>query len=338
VSQLLDKIRGTLLGGLCGDEIGRPAECLDYQTIAARFGRIAGPQPRPGKPAGTDDSALKHMLCQAIMQAEGEVTPDDWAAVWRESMQPEQFWIPVQSAYFRLMVQKIPPAEVGVGTMVSNSSAMCIAPIGIVNAGNPGAACREALSAARLIHRGFPLDAAGAVAAAVAEAFRADATRDTIITAACAHLPAASEMIDAIESGVALARASDGYDDFRARFYAEQLQPWPHRHDGWSIAVDPRESVPAALGILYLADGDPAETILGCANFGRDADTIATIGGAIAGALRGGARIPTTWIEAVTAAGTVDQEELAKDLLAVLLRRAERAASWGAMVLGSGEQ
>ena len=112
----------------------------------------------------------------------------------------------------------------------------------------------------------------------------------------------------------------------------------PHRHDGWSTAVDPRESVPAALGILYLADGDPAETILGCANFGRDADTIATIGGAVAGALRGGARIPTAWIESVTAACPVDQAALATDLLAVLLRRAERAASWGAMVLGWSEQ
>jgi len=237
VSQLLDNIRGTLLGGLCGDEIGRPAECLDYQTIAARFGRIDGPQVRPGKPAGTDDSALKHMLCEAIRRAEGEVTPDDWAAVWRARMHPDQFWIPVQNAYYRLMVQNIPPAEVGVGTMVSNSSAMCIAPLGIVNAGNPSAACREALSAARLIHRGFPLDAAGAVAAAVAEAFRADATCDTIISAACAHLPANSEMIDAIESGVALARASDGYDDFRARFYAELLRPWPHRHDGCPVAI-----------------------------------------------------------------------------------------------------
>ena len=338
MSQLLDKIRGTLLGGLCGDEIGRPAECLDYQTIAARFGRIDGPEQRPGKPAGTDDSALKHMLCEAIMQSEGEVTPDDWAAVWRARMHPDQFWIPVQNAYYRLMVQNIPPAEVGVGTMVSNSSAMCIAPLGIVNAGNPSAACREALSAARLIHRGFPLDAAGAVAAAVAEAFRTDATCDTIISAACAHLPANSEMIGAIKSGVALARSSDGYDDFRTRFYAELLRPWPHRHDGWSTAVDPRESVPAALGILYLADGDPAETILGCANFGRDADTIATIGGAIAGALRGGARIPKAWIESVTAACPVDQAALAMDLLDVLLRRAERAASWGAMVLGWSEQ
>jgi ADP-ribosylglycohydrolase len=333
VNALLDKISGVLLGGLCGDEIGRPAECLDYQTIAERYGRIEGPQPRPGQPAGTDDSALKHMLCEAILRAEGEVTPDDWAAVWRERMQPDHFWIPVQNAYFRLMVQNIAPAEVGTGIMVSNSSAMCIAPLGIVNAGNPGAACREALSAARLIHRGFPLEAAGAVAAAVAAAFRADATRDSVIAAATAHLPAGSEMIDAIERGVALARASRSYEEFRERFYSELLRPWPHGRAGWSIAVDPRESVPAALGIFYLADGDPPETILGCANFGRDADTIATIGGAIAGALRGGARIPAAWIASVASACPVDQQALAADLLAVLLRRAERAASWGAMVL-----
>ena len=330
---LLDKIRGALLGGLCGDEIGRPAECLDYQTIAERFGRISGPQPRPGKPAGTDDSALKHMLCEAIVRAEGQVTPADWAAVWRERMAPDQFWTPVQNAYFRLMVQNIPPEEVGAGTMVSNSSAMCIAPVGIVNAGDPAAACCEALSVARLVHRGFALEAAGAVAAAVAAALRADATRDTVVAAATAHLPAGSEMIGAIESGVALARASRGYEEFRARFYAELLRPWPHRHAGWSIAVDPRESVPAALGIFYLADGDPAATILGCANFGRDADTIATIGGAIAGAMRGAAQIPAAWVEPVAAACPVDQQALARDLMGVLKARAGRALAWAESVL-----
>jgi ADP-ribosylglycohydrolase len=95
--------------------------------------------------------------------------------------------------------------------------------------------------------------------------------------------------------------------------------------------------VPAALGILYLADGDPAETILGCANFGRDADTIATIGGAIAGALRGADRIPAAWIETVGAACPIDQWQLARDLLSVLLRRAERAASWGTMIQAQSE-
>ena len=333
MSQLLDKIRGALLGGLCGDEIGRPAECLDYQTIAERFGRITGPQPRPGKPAGTDDSALKHMLCEAIVRAAGEVTPADWAAVWRERMAPDHFWTPVQNAFFRLTVQNIPPEEVGVGTMVSNSSAMCIAPVGIVNAGDPAAACREALSVARLIHRGFPLEAAAVVAAAVAEALRADTTRDSVVAAATAHLPAGSEMIAAIESGMALARASDGYEDFRARFYDQLLRPWPHRHAGWSIAVDPRESVPVALCILYLADGDPTATILGCANFGRDADTIATIGGAIAGALRGATQLPAEWVEPVTAACPVDQDVLAYDLLGVLKARAQRVSAWAASVL-----
>jgi ADP-ribosylglycohydrolase len=334
MSELIDKIRGALLGGLCGDEIGRPVECLDYQTIAERFGWIDGPQVRPGKQAGTDDSALKHMLCEAIMRAAGAVTPDDWAAVWRERMIPEQFWVPVQNAYFRLMVQHVPPDEVGLGTMVSNSSAMCIAPIGIVNAGNSAAACREALSVARLIHRGFPLEAAGAVAATVAEALSAGATRDSVVAAACAHLPADSEMIGAIEAGLALARASVSYVDFRAGFYAELLRPWPHRHAGWSIAVDPRESVPAALGIFYLANGDPATTILGCANFGRDADTIATIGGAIAGAMHGATSIPASWLEQVTAACAVDQEALAADLLSVLERRASRASAWAGSVLG----
>ena len=86
--RLYDQVLGCLLGGLCGDAIGRPSECLDYRTIAARFGRIGGPQAQPGKAAGagTDDSALKHMLCTAILRADGDVTPHDWAAVWREEM------------------------------------------------------------------------------------------------------------------------------------------------------------------------------------------------------------------------------------------------------------
>ena len=42
------------------------------------------------------------------------------------------------------MLQDIPPDEVGVGTMLSNSSAMCIALVGIVNAGNPRGRPRSA--------------------------------------------------------------------------------------------------------------------------------------------------------------------------------------------------
>jgi ADP-ribosylglycohydrolase len=331
VTDLRDRVLGALLGGLCGDAIGRPTESLHYETIAERFGRIEGPMTdrRGGPGDGTDDSALKHLLCTAIVRAEGEVTAGDWAQVWREQMVPGQYWVPIQNAYYRLMVQDVAPDEVGTGTMLSNSSAMCIAPVGIVNAGNPAAATREALSVARLVHRGVPLEAAGAVAAAVAAALDEGATVDDAVAASTASLPPESEMIPAIASGVALARECGDYETFRAAFYERLLRPWPDRAPGFSTAVDPRESVPAALGILLLAGGDPVETILGCANFGRDADTIATIAGAIAGALRGASALPADWTAAVRAANPVDQDELTEALLAVLRRRAAAAAAWG---------
>jgi ADP-ribosylglycohydrolase len=334
-SAFFDQVLGCLLGGLCGDAIGRPGECLDYRTIEERFGRITGPQAQPGKApgAGTDDSALKHMLCTAILRAEGEVTPADWAAVWRQQMNPSQFWVPVQNAYFRLMVQDVPPEEVGAGVMVSNSSAMCISPVGIVNAGNPAAAAREALSVCRLIHRGFSLEGAAATAAATAEAFQPGATPLTIAAAAVAHLPPGSEMIDAIQQTMALAQECETYERLRERFYADHLRPWPHRHEGWSIAVDPRESVAVALAILYLADGDPVATILGCANFGRDADTIATMAGAMAGALRGAHALPAEWVAAVRAATPVDQDALAQSLIEVLVKRAKAATAWSGNIL-----
>jgi ADP-ribosylglycohydrolase len=331
VSDLRDRVLGVLFGGLCGDAIGRPTESLHYQTIAERFGRITGPMAdRRGRPGeGTDDSALKHLLCTAIIRADGEVTARDWASVWREQMIPRHYWVPIQNAYYRLMLQDIPPDEVGVGTMLSNSSAMCIAPVGIVNAGNPRAAAREAQAVARLVHRGTSLEAAGAVAAAVAAALDLDASLETVISAATAYLPTESDMIPAINTGVTLATESGDYAAFREAFYERLLRPWPDRDERLSTAVDPRESVSAALGIFLLADGDPVETILGCANFGRDADTIATIGGAIAGALRGASALPADWLSQVQVATPVNQDELAASLLEVLRRRATQATSWG---------
>ena len=159
-----------------------------------------------------------------------------------------------------------------------------------------------------------------------------DATPDSIVAAACAYLPPRSDVGEAIQAAVALARQTGDYETFRARYYDERLWPWPHRHPGWSTAVDPRESLSVALAILVLADGDPVDTILGCANFGRDADTIATMAGAIAGALRGARALPADWVDAVRAANPVDQDALAQSLLAVLAKRARAAAEWAASV------
>ena len=52
------------------------------------------------------------------------------------------------------------------------------------------------------------------------------------------------------------------------------------------------EELPVALGLLLVAGGDYRDTVLGAVNYGRDSDSIATMGGAIAGALGGAAAVP----------------------------------------------
>jgi ADP-ribosylglycohydrolase len=316
----LGRIRGALLGGICGDEIGRPAEALDYRTLERRLGRITGPLEESSRlrTVGTDDSALKHMLCEAIVRSGArDVTPADWADVWRMRMDPRQFYVPVQNAYFKLTAESVAPEDCGIG-----------------NAGNPAAAYREAVSVARLVHRGVPLHAAGLVAAAVAEALSDDATVESVLDRIVSHGASGGELDRSIAAGLALARSSVSYDDFRARFYEQLLRFWPQHDPERSTAVDPRETLPIAFGVFLVCSGDPKETILGCANFGRDADTAATIAGAVAGALAGVEALPVDWVEFVRARTPVDQDELATQLLEVLRLRATRAAAASIPVVG----
>ena len=89
---------------------------------------------------------------------------------------------------------------------------------------------------------------------------------------------------------------------------------------------DSRETVPVALSLFYLADGDPERTIVYGANFGRDADTIASMAGALAGALRGVDAIPTNWVDRVRAESPRAHEDVARELLEVVrLRQSDRS-------------
>jgi ADP-ribosylglycohydrolase len=325
MNRLLDRIAGCLVGGLIGDALGGPAEGKHYRLIEQQFGEITDLLDYGKGPAGTatDDSALKHMLCEAILRAGGPPAPDHWADVWRERMQLRMFYTPVVNAYYKVFVQGVPPREAGRGNMVSNSSAMCISPIGIIDAGDPAAAARDAYYVTQLIHSGFPQDGACAAAAAVAAALAPDATPNAVVEASWRYLDPSSEMPRYIKTAVELAQAEGDYRRFRAAYYRDYLLPWPGNDEttGRSTAVDPRESVSVALALFVLARGDAVQTVRYCANFGRDADTIATIGGSIAGALQGRSAFPERWVQLVETQNRVDQAALAQQLHDLLLRR-----------------
>jgi ADP-ribosylglycohydrolase len=61
-----------------------------------------------------------------------------------------------------------------------------------------------------------------------------------------------------------------------------------------------------ALGLLLVAGGDYRAAVLGAVNYGRDADSIATMAGGICGALGGLAAVPAAWHEQVATASRLD--------------------------------
>jgi len=332
---LLDKTYGCLLGGLIGDAMGTPTENKEPDEIEARFGWVDD-----FSEDGTDDSILKHLLCEALIATDGYATADDWAAAWlrnrHEITGPKQnrFFVSVKQTFLKLSVGYL-PRMVSLGNLPSSSSAMSIAPVGIVNAGHPRAAAAQAQEMGSLIHTGdvaFCQDGAAAVAAAVAAAFVPGATIESVLDAATRYLKPTSgaEVRDLIHKAIDLARRTGDYKTFRTHYHAAFRRP---------IACDTRETVPAVFALCYLAAGRPAEAIIYGANFGRDTDTIATMAGAICGALTGAASgLPKNWIGRAESYSARKQEELAAALVNVAQRKAQsELAAWQTLGVLSNE-
>lgn len=75
------------------------------------------------------------------------------------------------------------------------------------------------------------------------------------------------------------------------------------------------EELPVALGMLLVGGGDYRRTVLGSVNYGRDCDSIATMSGALAGAL--GGEVPHDWATTVAEASRLDLEAPARALARV---------------------
>jgi ADP-ribosylglycohydrolase len=168
------KAVGSLIGGLIGDAIGAPTENLPYPEIEKRFGWVAD-----FDGDGTDDTVMKYLLAEALIRTDGFAGYDDWARVWLEHWDEifgnkvGKFFQSVLHTAVKLRDHSV-PRMAALGNMPSSSSAMCIAPVGIVNACNPRQAAEQAYNVASLLHIhdvSFCQDGAAAIAAAVAAAF-----------------------------------------------------------------------------------------------------------------------------------------------------------------------
>ena len=289
---LFDKALGCLAGAALGDAAGTAGKGADGGA-----GQGSGAAVAFG--AHGDETAMAEIVARMLVNTGGGATLDDWARAMRDHSpqfaKDGAFFISVQQVFSAVGRSGYPPRYTGLGTMPHSTGAVAMGPVGMVNACNPWQAALQAYELATMLHVydvGFCQDAAAAVAGAVAAACRKDATVASVLDAAVdVILPVSgAEMAELIRQARKLAEAAGDFDRFRdeIRGHGDQwLRPLP---------VDPRETVPVALAIFALAEGDVQQAITCAARFGRAVDAIGAIAGTVSGAFSGAGGINSEWL------------------------------------------
>lgn len=360
-----DKALGCLYGGAVGDALGAPAEWRYPDEIRARYGAITdfvdpwdGPS-TTGKGNGryTDDTLMVRVLGEIYREvgdhldvfefARRIVPPIADVPMWiaergREMPLVERLFYPEKWLVMRLRLANADPRTGGIGNMVNCGAAMYAAPVGIVNAGDPDGAYREAIEIFAAHQTSYGLEAAGVMAACVAEAFRPGATVETVVATALrlareGTRQAIAAVIDRARTCPTWAEAIEPLRDAIRPFdgSAEIGTDRGNGTDDWAPSrLKSIEEVPVALAFLVVTGGDFEGSVCGGANYGRDCDSVAGLAGAIAGALHGVGVIRPTWIDAIDRENRSDLRPLATGLAALAgelqqrqHRDAERRAS-----------
>ncbi|MGW0942149.1 ADP-ribosylglycohydrolase family protein [Streptomyces sp. NPDC002623] len=339
---LAERITGALVGAAVGDALGGPVEGYSPEQIVERHGGrvhgVVGPwngddwrTARPIAPYHkgdghvTDDTLMTHALIRVYATVRDHLDAYAIADHLVPDLMTTPRWIPELEAE-ALPLQRIflaekwlvtrvhyghaDPREAGVGNIVNCGAAMYMAPVGLVNAADPAGAYAEALDIAGAHQSSYGREAAGVFAAGVAAACAPGATARSVVTACLALAKdgtrtaiekvceTAARHTDFESALVPLREAVAPYDtvgpDYRRPSLAARR---PSR-------VHAIEELPVALGMLLIADGDYRQAVLGSVNYGRDCDSIATMAGAMAGAL--GSPVPEDWSKQVAEASRLD--------------------------------
>jgi ADP-ribosylglycohydrolase len=352
-ARLGDRATAALAGAAVGDALGGATEGWEAHEIREHVGgyvegvitsiRHQRNAVKPFSPFWkgdghvTDDTLMTRVLVRAYAQKRDHLDAYDMERLVVPALVDEAQWSPELDRedllYHRLflaekwLVLKLryghaDPRDAGVGNIVNCGAAMYIAPVGIANAGGPDAAYVEALDLTGAHQSSYGREAAGVLAAAVAQALHPDATVDSVVAVALRLAKDATR--DAIEAVADAAARLDGWRDggldaLRAAFAPFDSVGERYAQPAQNARIPSRlhaiEEVPIALGLLVAARGDYTETMLGGVNYGRDSDSIASMGGALAGAL--GSPVPRRWVEQVGEASRLDLEEPGQTMAAV---------------------
>lgn len=336
-----DKIFGSLLGAAVGDAMGAATELRTKEMIRERFGGrvttiVAPPDDTfaRGSAAGsvTDDFSLLYYTAKAILDNRGVI--DQHAAeqallCWSED---KRYFDQYVGPTTRAAVEKIKGTAVSNyydficcdNAKASNGSAMKIAPAGLFHPGDVEAAIKAAITICRPTHNNnLSIAGACAVAAAVSEALKDGADVFSVVQAgiygaergellsrgSCAVL-AGPSVVKRMKMAAAIGMTAGSLEEATTEL-ADLV--------GSGLHIS--EAVPAVFGIVVAAKGDLNEAIVGAVNIGSDTDTIASMTGAVLGALTGPGELKESYLELIEAVNDFHIEQMADDIVGCLKGR-----------------
>jgi ADP-ribosylglycohydrolase len=334
--ELVDRVRGVLLGGAIGDALGWPIEFLQLAQIRDRYGAAGVTDFLPGPVAGapqqiTDDTQMTLFTAEGLLRNRPEADPVPalrgaylrWLATQqRETPGPDtDGWLagrpylyarrsPGQACMSGLHTQAtalVPPHAIGEPGPVNSHSKGCgtvmrSAPFGLTGF-PPDRVFRDAARCAQLTH-GHPTGylAAGAFAALIARVIAGDrlpiALRDTLT--ALAEVPGSAETVAALTNAIVLAH------DAPATPEGVELVG-----EGW--VAEECLAIAVYCALHALRTGDVRGALLLSVNHSGDSDSTGAVAGNLIGAVAGLAALPAEWVTAVE--GRDELAQVADDLV-----------------------
>jgi len=343
---LFKKVYGCMLGGATGDALSNTGE--DRQQLVDKVRQIYGIADRfvlnqdnpddhllfsSAMGQYTDDTRMKHLLCQAILNAKGMPRAGDLghvlAAAYHQAANEDDAGM-VEEYYFKAIWGRdkvIFSGEPTRGAVISNS------PVGLVAACRPDEAYQAGFDLA-FLPDGYAKTTAAIFAAAVAAAMHPRPAIDQVIEAAIeSHLKFASRRegprwhtqawrydtnVKLLREALKIARQEEDVLAVRAPLY--------QRLNSDHVVPQATQMLAVALAMFVAAEGDFRQTVIGCMTYDQNQINYAGVGGALAGAFHGIEAIPAGWLQPVIEANPeVDMHDLSLKMTRFIIQDYEKA-------------
>ena len=326
------RILGSILGAAVGDAMGAATETKNTEMILQQYGgyvRELLPGQNDTFAAGcekgfvTDDFSLAYFTAQELVKCRGDVTKEAAERAllrWADYPEYYRFAGPTTRASIdRIRGLDVPSAQMALACdngKATDGSAMKIFPAGLIRPADPDRAVLDAVTLCLPTHdTDASLSGAGAIAAAVSAA-AGGAGLEEVLEAGIRGARKGFE--EGRKVGKQTAVASVEKRIVLAVEIGRKSGSWEERMRelswiiGSGLAVN--EAVPCVFGILAATSGEVMPAIEMGVNIGNDTDTVATMAGAIAGAMCGAEAIPEHFLTEIEGANPMDLRKLAEDI------------------------